>query len=87
MCIRDSLHAEVGFPVGGAAGYWRPDARSHVGIHEIQVQAQVEVGVGVHAGERAHHRAAHPDLVDEPHVEDLDALLEQQRLLAGVDAA
>jgi hypothetical protein len=45
------------------------------------------VGVGLEVVERHPHRLAHADLVEVPHVEDLDAVLVQQVLLAEVDVA
>ena len=47
----------------------------------------MHVGVGLEVVERHPHRLAHAHLVEVPHVEDLDAVLVQQVLLAEVDVA
>ena len=47
----------------------------------------MQVGVGVHQGQRLQHGLPHASLVDEAHVENLQVLRMDQALFAGVDAA
>ena len=65
----------------------RADAGRDVGIEEVDVEADVQVRVGVDRRQRELHRVAHAHLVDVAHVEDLEAGLVDEALLARVDAA
>ena len=53
----------------------------------IDVEAHMQMRVGVHGGQRQFHGVAHAHLVDVAHVEDLQPRLVHEALLARVDAA
>ena len=85
--VGDHLHAQLRLAVGRPALDGGADAGGDVGVEEIDVEADVQVGVGVDRRQRQLHGVAHAHLVDVAHVEDLEAVLVHELLLAGVDAA
>ena len=77
----------MGFAVRRSPAHGRADTRRDRVVEEVEVEADVHVGVGVEVVEGHPHRLAHPHLVEVAHVEDLDLLLVQQPLLPQVDVA
>src|SRR5690606_7787902 len=75
------------FAVVRAARHGGADTRRDAGVEEVDVEADVQVGVVVHAVQRFLHDALHADLVDVAHVVDVQAVLLDQLLLALVDRA
>src|SRR3546814_7868085 len=56
-------------------------------VEEIDVEADVQVGIRGQVGQRGFHGGAHADLVDGAHVVDLDAGRVDEGFFALVDAA
>mmetsp|Transcript_20990 Transcript_20990/g.81089 ORF Transcript_20990/g.81089 Transcript_20990/m.81089 type:complete len:387 (+) Transcript_20990:670-1830(+) len=85
--VVDHLHAQVGLAVGRAAVDRGAHARCHHRVEEVDVEADVQMGVVVQRGQGQLHRVAHAHFVDEAHVEDFKVLLVHEAPLALVDAA
>src|SRR5690606_22962014 len=85
--VGDHFHAQLRFAIGGAAGNAGGDRRRDFRIEEVDVETDVQVGIGRQAGQRFFHDGAHADLVDGAHVVDFDAGGGDQALFAFVDTA
>src|SRR5690606_19463914 len=85
--IGDHLHAQLRFAVGGAAGNAGGHRRRDLGVEEVDIETDVQVGVGGKIGQGGVYGGAHADLVDGAHVVDLDAGRVDQVFFAFIDAA
>ena len=82
--LRDELHGEVRLAVGEPAAHRRPDARCHVGIDRVHVEAHVNEARAGHVGERLANRMLDSETIHVAHREHLRVELAQQLPLAVV---
>ena len=74
--------------IADPAGHRRADARRLSGVHDVEVEADVEaVAAGLHHVQRLAHHGGEALAVDVLHCEHRDACLPQQGLLGGVEVA
>src|SRR5690606_7453818 len=85
--VGDHFHAQLRLAVVRSARHGGADARRDAGVQEIDIEADVQVGVVVHTLQCLLHHPLHADLVDVAHVVDVEAVLLDQFLLALVDRA
>src|SRR3546814_20132237 len=85
--VGDHLHHQLRFTVARTTGNGGADARCDRRIEEVDVETDVQVGVGIDAGQLLFHGPLHPDLVDVAHVVAVEAVLLDQALLAFVHRA
>jgi hypothetical protein len=85
--VGDHFHAQLGLAVGRAARHGGAHAGGNLRVEEVDVETDVQVRPGIESGQRLRNGRPHADLVDVPHVEDVETLLVHEALLARVDAA
>ena len=75
-------------PVGRPAGYSGADAGSNRRVKEIDVEAHMQHAIaGAHLVDDAADQHANAELIDRPHVGNVDAAVAQQLLLQFIDRA